>query len=174
MAKQATKTEVYTTSDGREVQIARVDPMFIQRVINSVKMPKRPSYEIKTLSGRTETHLMDAESAKETPGGEDIWEQYSTELAQATNEQNSRLMNALFYMGTKCDVPDDGWESKWSFLGIDVPEKPDERRAFYLTSELPTEDTIGLMSAILRLTGVPEESLREAQDAFRNSVPDGE
>jgi hypothetical protein len=174
MAKQASKTEVFKTSDGREVQISRVDPMFIQRVINSVKMPKRPTYEVKTLSGRTETHLMDEASATETPGGEDIWKQYSDELTQATNEQNSRLMNALFYMGAKFDVPDDGWESKWNFLGIDVPEKTQERVAFYLTSELATEDTIGLMTAILRLTGVPEESLREAQDAFRNTVPDGE
>lgn len=175
MAKQAvTKQDTFTTSSGLAIKIQQVDPMFLQKVINSVHIPKAPTYEVTTISGRKETHIMDAKSAAETPGGEETWENYVLERDLALRTQNDRLMNALFYMGTECEIPVGSWERKWAFLGIDVPSDPDERRAFYLTSELPTEETVNLMSAVLRLTGVDAELLQQAEDAFRDSVPDRE
>lgn len=164
------KSEKFTASTGLEVTIKPVDAMFLQKVINSVPKPKRPTYTAVTASGRREEHLLDPESAKSNPADMEKWAAFVEERANADRVQNERVMNALFYSGTECEIPNDGWREKWEFLGVAIPENPNELRAFYLSSELPSKDAVDLMSAILRMTGVDEETLKNAEDAFRDTV----
>lgn len=168
------KNEVYETSTGLKVRIQAVDPMFMQTVVNSAPLPKAPTYEVTTMSGRVEVHRMDAKSAEQLENGMSIWQAYMEERAYAQAEQNQRVMKAIFLMGTQVDVPEDGWEKKWRFLNVPVPTDPDERRAFYLMSELPAVDTVGLMSAVMRLAGVDEAIVKQAEDTFRGEVREGD
>lgn len=161
---------MFVTSDGIEIRLRKVNPVFMQSVVNSVKIPKPPTYETTTISGRKETHQMDEVSAQQLPDGESIWRNYVTERDLALAEQSSRLARAIFYTGTDCEVPDTDWKDKYDFVGVEVPTKEGELRAFYLMNELQPEDTAGLMTAIMRLTGVDEEMIQQAEDAFRDTV----
>lgn len=178
MATKTTKQDaaaadenVFETSTGLKITIKKVPPMFLQKVMNSVELPKRPTYETKTISGRTEIWPMDKDAAAQTEHGVARWEYYQEELERARNTQNERVMSAAFLLGTECDVPDDGWEKRQQFLGLDVPDDPDARRAHYLMTELPSEDIAELMSRIFRsIEGVPEELINDAEASFRRSV----
>lgn len=174
-AKPAAESDagVFVTSTGLKVKVTRVDPMFIQAVVTANPVPRPPTYEVQTVTGRTEVHRMDAVSAKQLENGMSQWQAYLDERAAAQVAQNDRVMKAMFLVGAECEVPDNGWEKKWKFLGVPVPTDPDERRVFYLMAELPAADVTGLMSAIMRLAGVDEEIVAEAEAAFRNQVPDG-
>jgi len=171
---KAANKDVYETSTGLKIKISAVDPMFMQTVVNSVPLPKVPTYEVTTVSGRVEVHRMDEKSAEQLENGKSVWQAYKEERALAQNEQNQRVMKAIFLMGTECEIPNTNWEKKWRFLDIQVPTDPDEKRAFYLTSELPAADQVGLMSAIMRLAGVDEVLVKQAEDAFRSEVREGD
>ena len=69
-ARKSKDVEIFTTSTGLQIQVKPVDPAFLQRVLRSVEIPKRPTYEAKTFSGRVERHPLDAESAGQTEGGD--------------------------------------------------------------------------------------------------------
>lgn len=161
-------TSEYLTSTGLTITLTRVDPIFLQSVANSVKLPKTPVYEVKTAGGRIETHRMDEVAAKQLEGGESIWQAWKDDYAAAQAEQAERIMRALFYMGTACELPSNGWEKKYQFLGINIPDDPDEKRSFYLASELPLKDVVGLTSEISKLTGISEDAIRQSEDAFRS------
>lgn len=169
--KPEVKTAEFTTSSGVKVLLKPVDPIFIQSVSSSVKIPKTPTYEVTTVSGRVERHKMDAKAAEQLPDGTSLWQQYIDERNEAQTEQSNRILRAILYMGTEVELPSHDWEKKFRFLGIDVPDDPDERRVFYLTSELTTQDTMALMTQVMRLTGVDEEVVQRAEEAFRNPVP---
>lgn len=172
-AKTANKSE-FETSTGLKIQISAVDPMFMQTVVNSVPLPKAPTYEVTTMSGRVEVHRMDAIAAKQLENGESIWQAYLEERTYAQNEQNQRVMKAIFLMGTQCEIPEGNWEKKWRFLNIPIPTDEEEKRAFYLTAELPAADQVALMSAIMRLAGVDENIVKQAEDTFRSEVREGD
>lgn len=164
------KTAEFTTSTGVKVLLKPVDPIFIQSVAASIKLPKAPTYEVTTISGRTERHKMDAKAAEQLPDGTSIWEQYIDEHNEAQTEQSNRILRAILYVGTEVELPTHDWEKKFRFLGMDIPDDPDERRVFYLLSELSTHDTMALMTQVMRLTGVDEEVVQQAEAAFRNPV----
>lgn len=164
------KTTNFVTSSGVKVLLKPVDPIFIQSVAGSVKLPKTPTYETTTISGRTERHKMDAKAAEQLPDGASIWTQYIDERNEAQTEQSNRILRAILYVGTECELPEGDWERKFRFLDIDIPDDPDERRVFYLLSELSTHDTMALMTQVMRLTGVDEEVVQRAEESFRNPV----
>jgi len=126
--KPEVKTSVFTTSSGVEVTLKPVDPIFIQSVSSTVKIPKAPFYEVTTISGRTERHKMDAVAAKQLENGQSIWDQYIEERNEAQTEQSNRILRAILYMGTEVEVPGQDWEKKFRFLGVDIPDDEDERR----------------------------------------------
>lgn len=164
----------YVTQDGIVIKLHWINPILIQNVMNSIKVPKRPTYETTTRSGRVEIYPMDAESAVQTPGGEVRWLTYLEEKEAAESEQNLRIMKVLFLEGTECDIPENGWDRRDLFYGLDVPtpDMPDERRAYYLMNHISPEDIAGLMTALMRKTGVPEEAVAEAEKSFRDSILD--
>lgn len=163
---------LYTTKNGIEIRLSQVDPLFIQTVSRSVTIPEVPTYEAKTYSGRIEIHKFDEKAAKQTPGGEEIWANYTRELTEATNEQNDRVLRAIFLDGTV--RPENWFDPKWfkrmQIVGVDLPDDEDELWVFYLMSSLSQEDILGLSASIIRLTGVPEEMIEAAEEIFRESV----
>ncbi len=182
-AKKSTKEEavpddVYPCSTGLMVKVSPIPPMLLQKVMNSVDMPKRPTYEAKVGFGnRTEVWPMDEESAKDSPHGEVRWQYYEEETVAAQSIQNEKVTMAAFLFGTECEIPEDGWAVKQEYLGLDVPEDPDMRRAHYLATELPAEDIAGLMQAVMGQLQLPEELVADAEASFQRSIrsgPEGE
>lgn len=173
MAAPKKKKEIFTTGAGIKIELKRIDPVFLQAVISSVKMPTRPTYTATTVSGRTEEHPMDGESAKQTEGGEQIWESYQDELTRASSLQTERSLRALFLDGTVCpkgEFVDAQWEKRMHIIGVDLPSDPEELWVMYLMMSLSSDDIIRMSSHIMRLTGVDEELIQQAEDSFRDSV----
>lgn len=168
------KKEIFTTGTGIKIELQRIDPVFLQSVISSVKMPERPTYTATTVSGRQETHLMDEESAKQTEGGEKIWSDYQEELSRASTLQTERSLRALFLDGTvrpEGAFIDPKWQRKMEIIGVNLPSDPDELWVMYLMMSLSSDDIIRMSTHIMRLTGVDEEMIQQAEDSFRDSVP---
>lgn len=164
----------YILGSGLKVKLRPVELIKIKNVRDSIKIPKRPVYETRTFSGKTQTLAMDEESAKQVPGGEAIWELYTEDRRQALEEQNDRIMRALFYFGTEIgEIPDTEWEEEQGIFGVETPTHSNEkintrlRWVQYLISECKQKDLIGLSNAIMKVSGVTEEEIQEAEDAFR-------
>jgi hypothetical protein len=173
--KQAAKSE-FVTEGGMVIELRRIDPVFIQWVTRSVTMPEVPTYEVKTFSGRIEKHKMDPESAAETEGGLALWEQYLKDVAEAEAEQTERSIRAVLLEGTQRPDPffDEKWERRMKIIGVTVPDDPDEYWVQYLTTSLTSTDITSLFTAVIRMTGVPEEVIQRAEESFRDSVRDGQ
>ncbi|HUW94627.1 MAG TPA: hypothetical protein VMW58_02475 [Anaerolineae bacterium] len=173
MAVKKKDKEIFTTGKGMKIELRSVDPVFLQSVISSVKMPPVPTYTTTTISGRKETHKMDAQAAKETEGGEEIWKEYQEDLTRASSEQTERSLRALFLDGT---VPPTGefidpqWQRKMEIIGVTIPDDPVELWVMYLMMAMTSDDIIRMSSHIMRLTGVDEELIQQAEDSFRDSV----
>lgn len=169
------KIDVHTLRSGKyaglKIKLRRIQPLIINKVMESVELPERPTYETRTISGRIEKHPMDSASAKQTPGGEEVWKTYLDETERALVKQNTRSLTAIFVMGTDFEVPNDGWEEFQVALGIDVPDNKDLRRAHFLLTQIEDADEItDITSKIMRLTGVNETIISQAEGAFRDSI----
>jgi len=165
---------VFRTDDGRKIRIKAVDPLFIQTVSRSVKMPDTPTYTTVTSSGREEIWKMDEVSAKQTEGGEEIWAKYKAGVDEAQGNQMERTIRAIFLDGTIRDEDfyDQKWERRMHIVGVELPEDLDERWVMYLSSSLSTGDIIKLSAKIMELTGVPEEFIAAAEESFSGAVRD--
>lgn len=162
---------VFTASEGRmkgeRIEVFKVSPSLVQKVISSVKPVKRPTYETKTFSGRVEVHPMDEVVAEQTPGYQGVWDQYIEDKAEVEAERNERLATVLLSRGTRYSLPS-GWEEEHEALGLIIPTEPNAKRAHYLAVELDPEDLNDLVKEILRLTGITEEKIKEAEASFRS------
>lgn len=172
----AKEQDVFVTSSGLKIKLKKVSPMLLQKVMNSIEMPKRPTYEAKTISGRVEVWPMDKESAEQMDHGQSRWDYYQEELSRAQNTLNDRVMNVAFLYGTEVEIPENGWAEMQEMIGIDVPpvEQKERRKAHYLVTELNAEDVSGLMLALWRVIGTPEDVISEAQNSFSSAVRDGQ
>lgn len=167
---------LFKSSKGVEIRLQSVDPLFLQTVSRSVKIPEVPTYETKTMSGRIEVHPFDAKAAEQTPGGVEIWQKYQSELADAIAEQNDRVLRAAFLDGTvrPKEWHDERWFKRMRIVGIDLPDDEDELWVMYLLTTLSQEDIATLTTKIIRLTGVPEEMIEAAEEIFRSGIRDSE
>jgi len=169
--KVEVEEDIYTTEDGLVVKVSPIPPMLLQKVMSSVKMPERPTYEAKVgFSGRVEIWPMDEESAKETEHGETRWEYYDEVKTQQQAIQNDRITAAAFLFGTECEIPENGWDKRQEYLGLEIPTDPDQRRAHYLATELSAKDVAGLMQAVLGTLQIPEEAIEDAENSFQRSI----
>lgn len=164
----------FTTKSGLEIELLPVDPMKMKRARDSVRLPKRPTYETRTASGKVETWPLDEVSAEQVPNGKSRWQAYLQDREDALSEQNDKVVNAIFFFGTKIkgELPT-GWEAAQLAVGIDIPSHPDPaidkelKKAHYLATELDTSDFRRLLSAIMRRSGASEEDIEEAEGTFR-------
>ncbi len=166
------KNGVFTATKGKlageRIEVFKVSPTMVQKVISAVKTVKRPTYETRTFSGRVEIHPMDKLVAEQTPGYQGVWEQYLEDKAEVDAERNERLATLLLSRGTRYNVPTDGWEEEHEALGLVVPTEPNVKRAHYLAVELDPDDLNDLVKEVLRLTGITEEKIKEAEASFRD------
>lgn len=156
----------FPLSNGLTVQIHAVNPMLIQKVSGRFKMPKRPTYKATTIGGNIEEHPMDEQSARETPGGLAIWEDYLSEQARISAEQNEAVTQAILVMGAKIDELPTGWEEVQGILGVEIPTQPELRKAHYLSTELTPDEMKRLIEEIMALSGVSEAAIKEAENSF--------
>lgn len=171
---------------GVVVTIKSIQPLLLNKVLRSVKVPKRPTYTTVTVTGKEQEHPMDEESAAETPGGKAMWEYYEEMKEEAQAEQNDRMTTAIFAMGSDfsfSDLPkvrnDEtgemepwNWEAEHSLLGIDVPAEPRLKKAHLLSTSLEADEISSLTTKIMKKSGVDEEAVKEAEESFRNAVRD--
>lgn len=170
----------YTTADGLIIHIVPAKPNLIQRAMRAVKVPRRPTYEVKTFGGKVENYPMDPQAAQETPGGLVLWQDYIERRDDALADQNEKSVLAIFLTGTQIQdestrqvIESDDWEESYTFLGLDVPKQFENRKAFYLANELGVDDLTGLINAIMRTMGVDDKTIQEAEDSFQRAVHDG-
>lgn len=165
----------YITKKGIKVKLRVVDLMKIKKVRDSVKIPKRPTYDAKTYSGKVQTLFIDEVSAEQVPNGKVIWERYIEERQEALADQTDKVMRSLLFFGTEVgEMPEDNmWEEELALFEVQVQTHSDERIngklrwVEYLLSECKQEDLIGLSNAIMKCSGVTEEEISEAEEAFR-------
>lgn len=165
------KDGVFTATEGKmkgeRIGVFKVSPSLVQKVIQSVKLPRRPTYETRTFSGRVEVHPMDELVAQQTPGYQGLWDQYVEDKNEAEAERNERLATVLLSRGTRYTLPT-GWEEEHEALGLVLPTEPNARRAHYLSVEMDPADLNDLVKEVLRLTGITEEKIKEAEASFRS------
>jgi len=56
----------YVLEDRNWVRLLDVNPLLVRMAMRAVKLPKRPTYSVTTMSGRVEVHPLDEESATAT------------------------------------------------------------------------------------------------------------
>lgn len=156
-----------TLSTGEVVEIRMINPLLVQKVSAAYKVPDTPTYTVTTISGATETHKMDEQAARETPGGLAQWEDYLREKQRIEGEQNMAVTNAVLIVGTRyADMPTDWVEVHRDILGLEVPTNPEALRGYYLSAVIPPNDVKLLVEAIMELSGVSETKVQETEDAF--------
>lgn len=159
------------------VTVKTIQPLLLNKVLRSVKLPKRPTYETETVTGAKQLHPLDKESAAETPGGKAQWEYYEEMLQEAQGEQNDRMTTAIFAMGSDFDIdsiPEDAksWEAEHALLGIEVPQELRLKKAHLLSTSLGSDEISALTTKIMKKSGVDEEAVKEAEDSFRDALRD--
>ena len=170
MAKKV-KTKKFTTESGVGITLKQVKGVLVQKALRSVTMPEHPTYETTTMSGRVQTHRMDEKAASETEGGIELWKSYQSELEEAQVEQNNRVMDAVLSTGVDVDIPDDDeWTEELEAIGLEPRTGRIGRKLDYLSTILGTGDLPEIFKEIMRLTGAPEEVVKEVEDSFSDSI----
>jgi hypothetical protein len=156
-----------------KIEILPVEAMKIKKARDLVKIPRRPTYEVSLPSGKVDNYPLDALAAEQLgPQHVSRWLYYLEERREAVNEQNDAIARTIFFYGTRLKtLPDDGWEEMQSLNGFTIPTQPDLKRAHYLVTELNAGDVSDLITSIMKLSGVTEDEIKEAEDTFRGQVP---
>jgi len=171
----------YTTERGIKIGITPI-PLLLDRVKEQhykrmeAELPV-PTYAEKTASGKERQVGMipeDMAAAKEhNPDWyakhAEEWEAYESEAQEWASKLNELLLDAIAIKGVQVDMPkDDTWAEEQVFLGLDVPEGPMERRAYYVKTEVIGGQT-DVITIMLMASGteVTEEVLAAATASFR-------
>lgn len=179
---QKKKDDLYRTtlpskrsSGGVRFKLKEPDLEYIQSVISSVEFPEAPTYEVKMgLSGRVQQYPLDAKVVKQSPEYKPVWNAYLTKLNEAQRIQASLGLRVTFLEGTEPPEEewyDEKWEKHMRLIGMKIPTDPEERWLFYLTNGgLTADQTIEITGDIVRLAGIPEEYIQQAENSFRGGL----
>jgi hypothetical protein len=97
-------TEVYTTSDGREIPLRPVSRVLVRRLQAKYEIPETPTYTAQLLGGGTQTFPHD-ESTLESPEDHRIWREYQEARAEAVANRLHETHRFLFYHCIHLDPP---------------------------------------------------------------------
>lgn len=169
----------FTASSGIEVTLKPVPQLLVDSARNSVEYPELPYYEIE-IGDDVEKHELTEDTLKDedlTPEEraefEATLQEYYLTYAKADEQLRDNMMNVMFLRGVEVELPeDDSWAEEQLLFGVKVPESPAARRLHYVKTEviMNAEDMISMFDGIMRVSGMPEEYLREAQDSFRSAM----
>lgn len=169
-----TVDKVYVSVNGDKILLRSVAPFLLQRAQNKIKLPKPPRYDVKTAGGRIESYYLDEKAAEEVDHGTQLWNTHQEDKREAEAERNNVIVTTIFAFGVESvEYSRTDWERPYRLVGDTVPADPDEKMLFYLLNELMTEDVTVMLNRIMRLSGVTEEKVKEAEDSFRGEVPAG-
>lgn len=142
------KSNVYVTRMGHEIEFLPITGLLEKARIKALAeaeeqglMTEVPTYTFDTVGGDTDTQPMDqavADDPKTTPEERARWEQFQADqIAIGTMIFRARLEMCL-KRGIRFDYDPGGkWvEEHREWLGLDVPEDPNERRMHYIETEL--------------------------------------
>jgi len=152
---------VVVLSNGARVNIKPVPPYLIDRIRDTVPLPKPPMVEIKTAWGGTEEwpHENDAE--------------YKAALKLAEEKQADKLWKAEFLLGIADDPPpDEEWTENLTRFGIEIPEDPQEKKLLWVETVLIAKGTDAwkLIYAIRSAARPTKEEISELAESFRGDL----
>lgn len=86
----------------------------------------------------------------------------------------ANMLISLLLRGTDYEIPDDGWDKRQEEDGLEVPEDPEERYVYYLTTELLVPPVLAqeVAKQVLRVSmeGADPKVLKAFEDAFRGKI----
>lgn len=165
------KPTSFTTSRGIVVPLQPISQWVFESLRRKFVLPERPTYEVKTLTGIQ--HIPhDEKSIEQTPDDKPKWDAWLQEHNAAVRVYDEQAIRAYVLFGTALPPPDDGWEKRHALCGLDVPSDPEERRLYYMRTEVlvTLDDVTGLLDALRDLMGVPREDVNKTKDSFPDSV----
>jgi hypothetical protein len=170
------------TINGKEYEIAPVSDVLINLVKEAVKREfiergepiNPPTYEIETAGGGKSIEAHD-ETTLSTDDDRKAWAAHIEAVQRLTIEVNNRT-NKAWLSGIVFDIPEDeNWKAHQKFLGVRIPDDPEEMRWHYLTTEIlkSTDDYMTALSQIMKESYrgvVKEDDIDAAIGSFRNQL----
>ena len=176
------KIYTYQAASGYELILNPLPPLQIQLVRDAaIKEAEKtygerlgkPTYTINTDDGASETHEHDEATIAQDPEAKQAWDAWQAQEAQIDAFANEKIMRFILLRGVSFEMPEaDDWIEMQQYFGIDVPEPGLDRRFHYIQTEIigSVTDLTGLMSKIMEISGVDEETVAAAQATFRDTV----
>ena len=176
------KIYTYTSASGYELILNPLPPLQIQLVRDAaIKEAEKlygerlgkPTYTIGTDDGAEETHEHDEATIAQDPEAKKAWDAWQAQEAQIDAFANEKIMRFILLRGVSFEMPEsDDWMEMQKYFGIDVPETGLDRRFHYIQTEVigSVTDLTGLMSRIMEISGVDEETVAAAQATFRDTL----
>jgi hypothetical protein len=171
---EAEVQELRTTS-GHTIIIKPLSPFLLDKLNTAFPVPDPPTYEIETATGDIETHFHDEESL-ETGEDREAWEAYNVEFNRIAQEKNDASIKVFIDQGVI--LPDEiapeieHWKDLLISCGIPVPKSEIDQKVEFVKDIVLTnpDDIMLVMSEVVKLSGVSEKLVRQAEDSFRDQV----
>jgi len=137
----------------------------------SVPKPDAPVYDVKTITGKVETHFHD-ETTVTTNEEKLAWAEYREKLSRYEADRSRKRVRLIILHGIRVEMPmDETWVTAQEELSIKVPSDPIERKIHYIQTEV-----LGGIGDFLEVSkrctmaGLPEEATREAEALFQREM----
>lgn len=179
VANEDNRTRTYITARGVRVTLRAAPPMIETAVKAALetewreegRLPQKPTYEIQTAAGETETHEHDEKTIADDSEAARAWLDWQAATAAFSAELFNRTRRAFIVDCLEFEI-DPGWEKKARAKKLRVPEDEWERKVFYAETEVlgHADDFIALMTIPAELAGVPAQQLVAVREAFRRQM----
>lgn len=163
------------TASGHTIQIKPLSPFLLDKLNTAFPVPEPPTYEIETASGDIEIHVHDEETL-ETDEDKQAWEEYSIEFNRVAKEKNDASIRIFIDQGVTLPeeiLPEiEHWKELLVSCGMPVPESAIDQKVEFVKDIILTnpDDIMLVMSEVVKLSGVSEKLVRQAEDSFRDQV----
>ena len=180
--KGVVTTLPYTTSTGKKIVLHGLPPMMVERLQAQydARKPKIPTYIIIDIAGTEEIHdhnitTLEVEGDPvETEKNKKLWDEYVKGTAAIDKESSEAMMRMIMLRGVYVsDYDENGsWIDEQEFLGLTIPSDTSARRYHYVQTEIigDANDLNTIMTIVMKLSGIPEEYLREAEHLFQSAM----
>lgn len=154
-----------TLSNGVKVRVKPLPDLLMRKLYSKFDPPEPPEVEVES-GGKTWT-----EPNYNDPNYENAMRKYTMNLADGI--ANLILLKGFDIISKPDHIPDyeddDTWVEELEAVGLDVPEKPLERKLAWMEYRIvaTNNDLDAIQEASQRLSGISEEDVEEAQERFR-------
>lgn len=171
--KESFDPDFFETEDGTKIPIKKLSPYVFDILRSSEDAPDKPTYEVKLVTGETQTFEHDQESIKNASEEEKKeWEDYHKEIERLRKTAQETVERLILYRAVDLELPeDDDWIEEQRWIGLNPPVKNKrELKLHWVKTELLSsgDDIKRLMSHVLVASGVG----REDKSTIKRSFPD--